>query len=51
MTVCDARGCMVGRIVRISHTNLKIRIVIYGIETSKKSHRTTGPRSDLRLDM
>jgi hypothetical protein len=39
-TVCHARGCMVGCMGRISHTNLKIRIVISGIATSKKSHST-----------
>jgi hypothetical protein len=36
--------------VRISHTNLKNRMVISRIATSKKSHRNTRPRSDLRPD-
>jgi hypothetical protein len=33
--VCHARGCMVGCMGRISHTNLKNRMVISGIATSK----------------
>jgi hypothetical protein len=35
MAVCHARGCMVGCMGRISHTNLKNRMVIYGVATSK----------------
>ena len=35
MTVCHARGCMVGCMGRISHKNLKIHIVISEIATSK----------------
>jgi hypothetical protein len=35
MTVCHARGCMVGCMGRISHTNLKNRMVISRIATSK----------------
>ena len=35
MTVCHAWGCMVGCMERISHTNLKIRMVISRIATSK----------------
>jgi hypothetical protein len=34
-TVCHARGCMVGCMGRISHTNLKNRMVISEIATSK----------------
>jgi hypothetical protein len=35
VAVCHARGCMVGCMGRISHTNLKNRIVFSGIATSK----------------
>ena len=35
MAVCHARGCMVGCMGRISHTNLKNRMVISGVATSK----------------
>ena len=35
MAVCHARGCMVGCIGRISHTNFKNCMVIYRIATSK----------------
>ena len=33
--VCHARGCMVGCMGKISHTNLKNRMVISGVATSK----------------
>jgi hypothetical protein len=33
--MCHSRGCTVGCIGRISHTNLKIRVAIYRIATSK----------------
>ena len=42
------RVYMVGCMVRNSHTDLKNRMVISRIAISKKSHRTTGPPSDLR---
>jgi hypothetical protein len=35
VAVCHARGCMVGCMGRISHTNLKNRMVISGVVTSK----------------
>jgi hypothetical protein len=35
VTVCHAGGWMVGCMGRISHTNLKIRMLIYGTTTSK----------------
>ena len=47
VAVCHARGCMVGCMGRISHKFKKS----YGDLRNRnfeKSHRTTGPRSDLR---
>ena len=45
-----SRVCMVGCMGRISHTNLKNRMVVSRIANLEKSRRTTGPRSDLRPD-
>ena len=36
-------GCMVGRMGRISHTNLKNRMVILGVATSKNHIELLGP--------
>jgi hypothetical protein len=44
---CPGQNCM----GRISHINLKNRMVILQNRNFEKSHRTTGPRLDLRPDL
>ena len=45
-----SRVCMVGCMGRISHTNLKHLYSDFRYRNFEKSHRTTGPPSDLRPD-
>ena len=50
-TMGHSRGCTAGCMGKISHTNLKIRIVIFRNRNFKNSYSTTNPWSDLRPDL
>jgi hypothetical protein len=49
VAMCDVQGCMVGCMGRMSYTNLKNSYGDFQNRNFDKSHRTTGPRADLRL--